>query len=143
VMAINVKSIFLMCKYAVPHLAKQGGSIINTGSGWGIKGGRNAISYCASKGAVVNMTRALAIDHGPQNIRVNCICPGDTDTPMLRNEAKQLGQAEDTFLAEAKERPLNRYAQPIEIAQSVLYLASDESSYVTGAVLAVDGGGTA
>jgi NAD(P)-dependent dehydrogenase (short-subunit alcohol dehydrogenase family) len=143
VMAINVKSIFLMCKYAVPHMSERGGSIINTGSGWGIKGGRNAISYCASKGAVVNMTRALAIDHGPQNIRVNCICPGDTDTPMLRNEARQLGQAEDIFLAEAKERPLNRYAQPIEIAQSVLYLASDESSYVTGAVLAVDGGGTA
>jgi NAD(P)-dependent dehydrogenase (short-subunit alcohol dehydrogenase family) len=143
VMDINVKSIFLMCKYAIPHMSESGGSIINTGSGWGIKGGRNAISYCASKGAVVNMTRALAIDHGPQNIRVNCICPGDTDTPMLRNEARQLGQAEDKFMAEAKERPLNRYAQPIEIAQSVLYLASDESSYVTGAVLAVDGGGTA
>lgn len=143
VMAINVKSIFLMCKYAVPHLARQGGSIINTGSGWGIKGGRNAISYCASKGAVVNMTRALAIDHGAQNIRVNCICPGDTDTPMLRNEAQQLGQAEDTFLAEAKERPLNRYAQPLEIAQAVLYLVSAAASYVTGAVLAVDGGGTA
>jgi NAD(P)-dependent dehydrogenase (short-subunit alcohol dehydrogenase family) len=143
VMAINVKSIFLMCKYGIPHMTKQGGAIVNTGSGWGIKGGRNAISYCASKGAVVNMTRALAIDHGPQNIRVNCICPGDTDTPMLRNEARQLGQAEDKFMAEAAERPLNRYAQPIEIAQAVLYLVSDESSYVTGAVLAVDGGGTA
>ena len=143
VMAVNVKSIYLMCKYAIPHMSARGGSIINTGSGWGIKGGRNAISYCASKGAVVNMTRALAIDHGPQNIRVNCICPGDTDTPMLRNEARQLGQAEDKFLAEAKERPLNRYAQPIEIAQSVLYLASDAASYITGAVLAVDGGGTA
>jgi NAD(P)-dependent dehydrogenase (short-subunit alcohol dehydrogenase family) len=144
VMAVNVKSIYLMSKYAIPEIAKQGGgAIVNTGSGWGIKGGRNAISYCASKGAVVNMTRALAIDHGPQNIRVNCICPGDTDTPMLRNEAKQLGQAEDKFMAEAAERPLNRYAQPIEIAQSVLYLVSDAASYVTGAVLAVDGGGTA
>lgn len=144
VMAVNVKSIFLMSKYAVPEIAKQGsGAIVNTSSGWGIKGGRNAVSYCASKGAVVNMTRAMAIDHGSQNIRVNCICPGDTDTPMLRNEAQQLGQAEDQFLAEAKERPLNRYAQPIEIAQSVLYLVSDAASYVTGAVLAVDGGGTA
>ncbi|MCC6567934.1 MAG: SDR family oxidoreductase, partial [Anaerolineales bacterium] len=143
VMAVNVKSIYLMCKYAVPHMSGRGGAIVNTGSGWGIKGGRNAISYCASKGAVVNMTRALAIDHGPQNIRVNCICPGDTDTPMLRNEARQLGQAEEQFLAEAKERPLNRYAQPIEIAQAVLYLVSDAASYVTGAVLAVDGGGTA
>lgn len=144
VMAVNVKSIYLMCKFAIPEITKQGGgAIVNTGSGWGIKGGRNAISYCASKGAVVNMTRALAIDHGPQNIRVNCICPGDTDTPMLRNEAKQLGQAEDKFMAEAAERPLNRYAQPIEIAQAVLYLVSDAASYVTGAVLAVDGGGTA
>jgi NAD(P)-dependent dehydrogenase (short-subunit alcohol dehydrogenase family) len=144
VMDVNVKSIFLMSKYAVPVMAKQGsGVIVNTGSGWGIKGGRNAVSYCASKGAVVNMTRAMAIDHGPQNIRVNCICPGDTDTPMLRNEATQIGQSEAQFMAEASERPLNRYAQPIEIAQAVLYLVSDAASFVTGAVLAVDGGGTA
>ena len=144
VMDVNVKSIFLMSKYAVPVMAKQGGgSIVNTGSGWGIKGGRNAVSYCASKGAVVNMTRAMAIDHGPLNIRVNCICPGDTDTPMLHNEAVQVGQPDAQFMAEAAERPLNRYAQPIEIAQSVLYLASDAASFVTGAILAVDGGGTA
>jgi NAD(P)-dependent dehydrogenase (short-subunit alcohol dehydrogenase family) len=144
VMDVNVKSVFLMSQYAVPEIVKQGGgSIVNTGSGWGIKGGRRAVSYCASKGAVVNMTRAMAIDHGPQNIRVNCICPGDTDTPMLRDEARQLGQAEDAFIAEAAERPLKRYAQPIEIARSVLYLVGDAASYVTGAVLAVDGGGTA
>jgi len=144
VMDVNVKSIYLMSKFAIPELIKQGGgAIVNMGSGWGIKGGRNAVSYCASKGAVVNMTRAMAIDHGPQNIRVNCICPGDTDTPMLRDEARQLGQAEDQFMAEAAGRPLNRYAQPIEIAQSVLYLVSDAASYVTGAILAVDGGGTA
>ena len=144
VMDVNVKSIFLMSKYAIPEMVKQGGgAIVNNASGWGIRGGRNAVSYCASKGAVVNMTRAMAIDHGSLNVRVNCICPGDTDTPMLRNEARQLGQVEELFLAEAKERPLNRYAQPIEIAQSVLYLVSDAASYVTGAVLAVDGGGAA
>jgi len=144
VMAVNVKSIFLMSKYAVPVMIKAGGgSIINTGSGWGLKGGRNAVSYCASKGAVVNMTRAMAIDYGPQKIRVNCICPGDTDTPMLRNEANQLDQPIDQFLAEAADRPLRRYAQPVEIAQAVLYLASDASSYVTGATLVVDGGGLA
>jgi NAD(P)-dependent dehydrogenase (short-subunit alcohol dehydrogenase family) len=120
-----------------------GGAIVNTGSGWGIKGGRGAVSYCASKGAVVNMTRAMAIDHGPQNIRVNCICPGDTDTPMLRDEARQIGQTEEGFMAEAAERPLKRYAQPTEIAHSVLYLVSDAASFVTGAVLVVDGGGTA
>jgi NAD(P)-dependent dehydrogenase (short-subunit alcohol dehydrogenase family) len=144
VMDVNVKSIFLMGKYAVPVMARQGsGSIVNTGSGWGIKGGRNAVSYCASKGAVVNMTRAMAIDHGPLNIRVNCVCPGDTDTPMLHNEAIQVGQPDDQFMAEAAVRPLNRYAQPIEIAQAVLYLVSDAASFVTGAILAVDGGGTA
>lgn len=144
VMDVNVKSIFLMSKYAIPYMIKAGGgSIINTSSGWGMKGGGNAISYCASKGAVTNMTRAMAIDHGPQKIRVNAVCPGDTDTPMLRNEARQLGQAEDSFLAEAADRPLRRYAQPLEIAQSVLFLASDASSYVTGAALVVDGGGLA
>jgi NAD(P)-dependent dehydrogenase (short-subunit alcohol dehydrogenase family) len=144
VMAVNVKSIFLMSKYAIPYMEKAGGgSIINTSSGWGLKGGGNAVSYCASKGAVTNMTRAMAIDHGKQNIRVNAICPGDTDTPMLRNEARQLGEAEEKFLAEAAQRPLGRYAQPIEIAQAVLYLASEASSYVTGSALVVDGGGLA
>jgi NAD(P)-dependent dehydrogenase (short-subunit alcohol dehydrogenase family) len=144
VMAVNVKSIFLMCKYAVPVMAAGGGgSIINTGSGWGLKGGPRAVSYCASKGAVVNMTRALAIDHGPQHIRVNSVCPGDIDTPMLRNEARQLGQSESDFLAEAADRPLRRFGSPEEIAQAVLYLASDASSYVAGTTLVVDGGGLA
>jgi len=144
VLAVNLKSIFLMSKFAVPVMAKAGGgAIINTSSGWGLKGGPKAVSYCASKGAVVNMTRAMAIDHGAQNIRVNCICPGDVDTPMLRHEAQQLGQPEAEFLAEAAIRPLKRFGQPIEIAQAVLYLASDASSYVSGAALVVDGGGLA
>lgn len=144
VMAVNVKSIFLMSKYAVPVLAASGGgSIINTSSGWGLHGGRNAVSYCASKGAVVNMTRAMAIDHGQQNIRVNSICPGDVDTPMLRDEARQVGQPVDEFLVEAAMRPLGRYAQPMEIAHAVLYLASDVASYVTGSALVIDGGGLA
>jgi NAD(P)-dependent dehydrogenase (short-subunit alcohol dehydrogenase family) len=144
VLAVNLKSIFLMSKYAVPLMAQAGGgAIINTSSGWGMKGGPQAVSYCASKGAVVNMTRAMAIDHGAQNIRVNCICPGDVDTPMLRHEAQQLGQPEAEFLAEAAIRPLRRFGKPGEIAQAVLYLASEASSYVTGAALLVDGGGLA
>jgi len=144
VMAVNVKSIFLMSKFAIPYMKKVGGgSIINTSSGWGLKGGGEAVSYCASKGAVTNMTRAMAIDHGKHNIRVNAVCPGDTDTPMLRNEARQLGQSEEEFMAEAANRPLHRYAQPIEIAQAVLYLASDAASYITGAALVIDGGGLA
>jgi NAD(P)-dependent dehydrogenase (short-subunit alcohol dehydrogenase family) len=144
VMAVNVKSVFLLSKYAIPTMAQAGGGvIINTASGWGLVGERRAVSYCASKGAVVNMTRAMALDHGAQNIRVNCICPGDTDTPMLRNEAQQLGASEEDFLAEAADRPLQRIGRPEDIAQAVLYLASDASSFVTGAALVVDGGGLA
>ena len=144
VMAINVKSIFLLSKYAIPIMAQAGGGvIINMASGWGLVGGRRAVSYCASKGAVVNMTRAMALDHGEQNIRVNCISPGDTDTPMLRDEARQLGESDERFLAEAAQRPLQRIGQPEDIAQAALYLASDASSFVTGTTLVVDGGGLA
>jgi NAD(P)-dependent dehydrogenase (short-subunit alcohol dehydrogenase family) len=144
VMATNVRSIFLMSKYAVPVMEKaSGGVIINTASGWGLVGGANAISYCASKGAVVNMTRAMAIDHGGQNIRVNCICPGDTDTGMLRDEARQLGVSDAEFLVEAAARPLRRVGTPEDVALAALYLASDAASFVTGSVLVVDGGGLA
>ena len=144
VFGVNVRAIFLMCKHVVPIMkANGGGSIVNTGSGWGLKGGGQAISYCASKGAVVNMTRALAIDHGPDGIRVNSVNPGDVDTGMLRDEARQLGQDQTGFLAEAAERPLNRMGQPSEIAAAVVWLASDEASYVTGSALVVDGGGVA
>lgn len=144
VFAVNVRSIFLMCREVVPIMtAAGGGSIINTGSGWGLKGGGRAVSYCASKGAVVNLTRALAIDHGPQGIRVNSVNPGDVNTDMLRNEAGQLHQDEGSFLAEAAERPLGRMGEAWEIAAAVVFLASDEASYVTGAALSVDGGGNA
>ena len=144
VMAVNVKSIFLLSKSAIPIMVRAGGGvIINTASGWGLTGGRKAVAYCASKGAVVNMTRAMALDHGDQNIRVNCICPGDTDTPMLRDEARQLGESPGAFLAEAADRPLRRIGQPDDIAQAALYLASDASSFVTGSILVVDGGGLA
>jgi NAD(P)-dependent dehydrogenase (short-subunit alcohol dehydrogenase family) len=144
VMAVNVKSIFLLSRAAIPIMAQSGGGvIINTASGWGLVGGRRAASYCASKGAVVNLTRAMALDHGRQNIRVNCVCPGDTDTPLLHAEARQLGQPEQQFLAESAQRPLQRIGTPEEIAQAVLYLASDASSFVTGTALVVDGGGLA
>jgi NAD(P)-dependent dehydrogenase (short-subunit alcohol dehydrogenase family) len=144
VMAVNVKSIYLLSREVIPHMQKAGGgSIINTASGWGLAGGAKAAVYCASKGAVVLLTKAMALDHGPQKIRVNCICPGDTDTGMLRVEAEQLGEANDRFLAEAAKRPLGRVGTPEEIAQAVLYLASDASSFVTGTALVVDGGGLA
>jgi NAD(P)-dependent dehydrogenase (short-subunit alcohol dehydrogenase family) len=85
----------------------------------------------------------MAVDHGPQKIRVNCICPGDTDTGMLRDEARQLGEDSRRFLAESAKRPLGRVGTPEEIAQAVLYLASDASSFVTGTALVIDGGGLA
>jgi len=144
VMAINVKSIFLMCREMIPIMAKAGGgSIINTASGWGLAGGARAAAYCASKGAVVLMTKAMAIDHGRQNIRINCVCPGDTDTAMLRHEARQLGEPEDRFLSASANRPLGRMGKPEEIAQAALYLASDAAAFVTGTSLVVDGGGLA
>ena len=133
-----------MSKVAIPILAAAGGgAIVNTASGWGLVGGANAAAYCASKGAVVNMTRAMALDHAAQDIRVNCVCPGDTDTDMLREEARQLGQPDEEFLAAASERPLRRIGRPEDVAQAVLYLAGDAASFVTGATLVVDGGGLA
>ena len=144
VMAVNVKSVFLCSKYAIPVMAKAGGGVIvNTASGWGLVGGKNAASYCASKAAVVNLTKAMAIDHGPQGIRVNAVCPGDTATDMLRSEAQQLGAPTEKFFEEAADRPLGRIGSPEEIARAVLFLASDDSSFVTGTALVVDGGGLA
>ena len=142
VMAVNVRSVFLMSKHAIPVMA-EGGVIVNTGSGWGLKGGDRAASYCASKAAVVNLTRAMAIDHGPQGIRVACICPGDTDTGMLRDEARQIGEDETAFLASSAARPLARLGTVDEIARAVLFLASDAAGWITGTTLVVDGGGLA
>lgn len=145
VLDVTLKGVYLVSKYAVPVMAKNGGgSIINTGSGWGLKGGDKAAAYCAAKGGVVNLTRAMAIDHGPQNIRVNSVNPGDTDTAMLRSEGRQLGEDEEQFLKDsAKGRPLERLGTPEDIAKTVLFLASGLSEWVTGAALVVDGGGIA
>jgi NAD(P)-dependent dehydrogenase (short-subunit alcohol dehydrogenase family) len=144
VMTVNVKSVFLMSRQVIPLMTQAGGgSVINMASGWGLAAGPKAAVYCASKGAVVLLTKAMAVDHGPQKIRVNCICPGDTDTDMLLSEAQQLGTQKELFLAEAAKRPLGRIATPEEIAQAALYLASDAASFVTGTALVVDGGGLA
>lgn len=144
VLAVNAKSVFLLSKYAIPLMAKgKSGVVINIASGWGLVGGPKAAAYCASKGAVVLLTKAMAIDHAEQNIRVNCICPGDVDTPLLRNEAKQLGMPIKRFLEVSSQRPLRRIGKPEEIAKAALFLASDASSFVTGTSLVVDGGGLA
>ncbi len=141
---VNLKGTYLMSKLALPAMIAQGGGvIINNSSGWGITGGNEAASYCASKGGVVLLTKAMAIDHGRQGIRVNCICPGDVDTPMLPADAKLRKIEWKDYLAEASNRPLGRIGMPDEIARAALFLAADDSSFMTGAVLAVDGGGTA
>ena len=143
-MAVNVKSVYLLSRAAIPVMsARGGGAIVNTGSGWGVSGGPKAAAYCASKGAVVNLTKAMAIDHGPARIRVNCVCPGDTDTPMLRQEADDLGITIGEVLASSQTRPLGRVGTPDDIARAILWLASDEAGWVTGSILLVDGGGLA
>lgn len=141
---INLKGTFLMSKFALPGMIERGrGVIINNSSGWGIVGGDAAVAYCASKGGVVLLTKAMAIDHGRQGIRVNCICPGDVDTPMLPEDARLRGQKWEEYLDGCNKRPLGRIGTPDEIAKAALFLASDDSSFMTGATLVVDGGGTA
>jgi len=141
---VSLKGTYLLSHHVIPHMiAGGGGSIVNTGSGWSFTGGPDAVSYCAAKGGVLNLTRAMAIDHGRHNIRVNCVCPGDVDTPMLRSECEQLGEDTAEFMREAADRPLGRVGTPTDVANAVLFFASDMSTWVTGAFLAVDGGGTA
>jgi NAD(P)-dependent dehydrogenase (short-subunit alcohol dehydrogenase family) len=141
---INLKGTFLMSKFALHPMIQQGsGVIINNSSGWGIVGGDKAVAYCASKGGVVLLTKAMAIDHGRQGIRVNCICPGDVDTPMLPEDARMRGLKWEDYLAGCANRPLGRIGTVDEIARAGLFLASDDSSFMTGAALVVDGGGIA
>jgi NAD(P)-dependent dehydrogenase (short-subunit alcohol dehydrogenase family) len=140
---VTLKGIYLLSHEAIPHMMRSGGSIINIGSGWGLKGGPRAAAYCAAKGGTVNLTRAMAIDHGLQNIRVNCVCPGDVDTPMLRSECAQLGQDERAFMKEAADRPLGRVGTVDDVANAVLFLASPMANWITGAAFVVDGGGLA
>jgi len=140
----SLKGAFLMSKYVLPSMIEQGsGSIIHTSSGWGILGGDKAAAYCAAKGGLVVMAKAMAIDHGSDGIRVNCVCPGDVMTSMLHDDAAKRGMTWDDYAAGAKDRPLGRIGTADEIADAVLFLASDESSFVTGEALVVDGGGVA
>ncbi len=143
VLNVNLKGVFLMCRAALPHLIKTKGAIVNIGSGWSLKGGPKAAAYCASKAGVLNFTRALAIDCGKYGVRVNCVCPGDVDTPMLRKEARELGLDEKEFLREAAARPIQRLGIPDDVAGAVLFLASPLANWITGTSLVVDGGGLA
>jgi 3-oxoacyl-[acyl-carrier protein] reductase len=137
VMAVNVRSVFLGAKFAVPHMAAQGGgSIINTASISGLHGDGGAVVYAASKAAVINLTRALSTDHAAAGIRVNAICPGTIETPPVQRMMADPQTLETNINAHA----LRRLGRPDEIANAAVWLASEEASFVTGEALVVDGG---
>jgi len=141
VMAVNATGVFRLCRAGIKAMKRNGGGVIvNIGSDWALVGGRNAFAYCASKGAVAQMTRAMALDHAHENIRINCVCPGEIDTPMTASGLAHRGLTKEQLAAEI---PLGRIANPDEIAKAVLFLASDNSSFMTGAMMSVDGGSTA
>ena len=144
-LAVNLTATFRFCRAAIPAMRRRGGgAIVTVGSGWGLVAGPRAVAYAATKGAVVNLTRAIAIDHGPDGIRANCVCPGDTDTPLLHDELAQLGEeAAAGIAASGSGRPLGRVAAPEEIAAAIAWLASPDAGHVTGTTLVVDGGGLA
>ena len=140
---INVKGTFLMCRAAMPALRAARGTIVNVASYVGLVGFAGAAAYAASKAAVVNLTRTLALDHAHEGIRVNCVCPGSVDTDMIRSALAATGDVEAATKAWAGKHPLGRIATAQEIAATILFLASDDASFVTGAALPVDGGITA
>ncbi len=135
-MAVNLKGVFLCSKYAIPFMIAQGGGVIlNIASTAGLGGGYHRAAYSASKGGMITLTQSMALDHAANGIRVNCLCPGPVDTPMLRQSTTPAGVDEIS-----RANPLGRLASPAEIASVALCLVSDASSYVTGAVWTVDGG---
>ncbi len=137
VLAINLKSMFLMSKFAIPEMIKTGGgSIVNTASIAALIGSEAAHAYTASKGGMIALSRALAVEFGPKNIRSNCICPGAIDTPMIAPVVDPLRASGEQFMAS----PIQRLGTPEDIANCALYLASDEAGFVTGATFVVDGG---
>lgn len=137
---VNLKGTFLMCKEFLPTMIRRGGgSIVNVASTAGIRGGRDRAAYCASKGGVVLFTRSLALDHGPDGIRINCVCPGLIDTHM----AAWLKQDPEALRAWERSIPAQRIGDVADIASAVAYLVSDAAAYVHGTALVVDGGDSA
>ncbi|MCE0484691.1 MAG: SDR family oxidoreductase [Methylacidiphilales bacterium] len=144
VMDGNAKSVFLMCKRAIPEFLRQGsGVIVNTASISSVVGLSGQSAYCASKGAVLQLTRQLAVEYASRNIRVNAVGPGAIDTPFLTRYFDAQPDPEATRKAVAAAHPMGRWAQPEEVASTIVYLASSEASFVTGTILMVDGGYTA
>jgi NAD(P)-dependent dehydrogenase (short-subunit alcohol dehydrogenase family) len=144
VININLKGVFLCSKAVYPHFKTQGsGTIVNMSSDSGISGNPSEAAYCASKGGVTNLTRAMALDYAKENIRVNAICPAVINTPMLQKEV-DMQEDKEAYLKEMDElHPIGRVGRPEEVAFAVLMVASDEASFITGANIPVDGGFTA
>ena len=141
VFAVNARGTFLTCKHAIPAMvARGGGSIVNMASIAGVVGLRNRAAYCASKGAVIALTRALAVDHVGDGVRVNAVAPGTVGSPWVQRLVSEAGESLDDLRAR---QPMGRLGEPDEIAAAVLYLASDAAAFVTGSVLTIDGGLTA
>ena len=144
VMGVNIDGMFFMCRAALRHMTAAGtGAIVNFGSIWGGVGSAGSTAYCVSKGAVHQLTRALALDHAEQGIRVNAVAPGEVDTPMLSSQRVAPPSHEDLQALADATIPMKRLAQPEEIAKVVVFLASDDASYITGEIVHVDAGYTA
>lgn len=146
VLSANVRGTYLLSRAILPSMIENGGgSVVNIASNYALVGGRNAAAYCASKGALVALTRAMALDHAPEGIRVNCVCPGTVDTPLIRDPMQGLPDEQVAAITADRLRrhPMGRLGKPEDVANAVIYLASDEATWVTGAVFSVDGGYTA
>jgi meso-butanediol dehydrogenase / (S,S)-butanediol dehydrogenase / diacetyl reductase len=141
VFAVNARGTFLCCKHAIPGMRERGGgAIVNVSSVAALVGLKNRVAYSASKGAVVALTRALAVDHVADGIRVNAVCPGTVDSPWVRRLVEEVGESLDALRAR---QPMGRLGTTDEIADAIAYLASDSAAFVTGSVLVIDGGLTA
>jgi NAD(P)-dependent dehydrogenase (short-subunit alcohol dehydrogenase family) len=144
VLDVNLKGMFLVSRQVLPVMMRQGrGAVVNTSSISGLLGWPGSAAYCASKGGVIALTRQMAVDYAPHGIRVNCICPGSTLTPMIERLFGIEKDPEASRRSVEAMHPLGRLAQPEEIAEAALFLASEEGSFITGAALPVDGGYTA
>jgi NAD(P)-dependent dehydrogenase (short-subunit alcohol dehydrogenase family) len=141
VIDVDLTAVFRCCRAAISVMREQGGAIVTVGSAWGVVAGPKTAAYAAAKAGVVNLTRAIAIDHGPDGIRANCVCPGDIDTPLLREEMRLVGlHPEEELEASAAGRPVRRLGRPDDVAAAIAFLASEESGYITGTTLVMDGG---
>jgi len=144
ILNVNLRGVYLCCKYTLPEMIKKGGgAIVNVASEAGLVGIKNQVAYNVSKAALIMLTRSLAVDFAPQNIRVNNVCPGTTETPLVRAAIQKEKDPKKARKALEECRPANRLGKPEEIAAAILFMASDEPGYATGSSLVIDGGYTA